>query len=776
VAQPFRRGHGNRIELTATTEGSNPAARRPPPARVARAAGVVTCVLLLVPAGPVRAQRQEQTNGVIDPEAMPRPAASATRVNARLRIDGKLDEAAWREAVPISNFVQSQPDAGYPPTEPTVVRVIYDERGLYIGALCYDSNPDELVITSLEQDFGVGGSTRDMDIFAVTLDTFLDRRSSFIFLVSPGGAYRDGQTFNDSRQVDFAWRAVVDIETTVHDSGYTVEMGIPWTSLRFDAERGVQDWGLNILRRVRRKNEDTYWAPVDRRDPVHRMSKAGTLTGLSDLRSGRNLTVKPFTLASAVGGSELEELDADGVEADAGGDIKWGVTPGLTLDGTVRTDFSQVEVDQEQVNLTRFPLFFPERRDFFVENSGSFVLGDVAERNYRTGSSLREFTLFHSRRIGLADGRPIPIVAGGRLTGRLGGFEVGLLNIQTESEHGLPAENVGVARLRSNFGGSDVGVMFINREATGALDDGGYNRSAGADANFRLFDYMIVNSYVALTDEPGITGNRWSGRVAVGWRDRTWDASAFYKHVGDGFNPGVGFVRRTGVRHGYATVGAHTRPPVRFLQEVNPYGEFHHVTNLDGEVVTRRGAVAVSTQFRDGSRFDVEFQNRFERLFALDSIGGVPLLPGDYTTNDASVSYSSSLARPLSGSLTVAGGGFWDGTSYSVSATGNWRVHYRLMFDVSASHNDVNLAGGNFIADVFGWRTRFAYSTDVFASAFVQYNTQSEQLITNVRLNWTYAPLSDVFVVFTMRRDMSDTGMGVLDRSVTVKLTKLLSF
>ncbi len=385
----------------------------------------------------------------IDPETAPRPVARAIKTSGPIKVDGVLDEAAWADANPITEFVQSQPDAGYPPTEPTTVRILYDDDKLYISAVCYDSDIEHRTVTTLE--YGLPPSTRDMDVFSITLDTFLDRRNSFIWLVNPNGAYRDGQTFNDSRNADYSWRGVVEIRTVIHDSGWTVEMAIPWATLRFDPTRAEQRWGMNLGRRVRRKNEDSYWAPVNRRDPVHRMSKAGTLEGLSGMRAGRNLKVKPFTLGTDVSGNRGSVADEEGI--DGGLDVKYGVTSGLILDATYRTDFSQVEVDQERVNLTRFPLFFQEKRDFFVENSGSFVLGDVTEREYRMGSSTRSFTLFHSRRIGLSGGRPIPIVGGGRLTGRAGDFEIGVLNIQTEAVDSTAGENFGVVRLRRNLGG-----------------------------------------------------------------------------------------------------------------------------------------------------------------------------------------------------------------------------------------------------------------------------------------------------------------------------------
>lgn len=712
----------------------------------------------------------------IDPEAAPRPATEARVATGPIRIDARLDDRAWAAAVPITDFVQSQPDRGFPPTERTAVRILYDDDNLYVGAICYDSEPDKLVITSLEHDFGAGagGSTREMDIFSITLDTFLDRRNSFIFLVNPGGAFRDGQTFNDSRQIDFAWRGVVQVKTAIHDSGYTVEMAIPWTTLRFNPADAPQDWGFNMLRRVRRKSEDSYWAPLDRRDPVHRMSKAGTLTGLEGLRAGRNLQVKPYARSSDVSGSAVAAGES-GFEWNAGGDMKWGVTAGLTFDGTVRTDFSEVDVDQEQVNLTRFPLFFPERREFFVENSGSFILGDVSERNYRTGASLRDFTLFHSRRIGRSSaGRPIPILGGGRLTGRAGPFEVGLLDIQTEDADGLPGENFGVVRVRRNFGGSDAGVMFINRQATGSLADGEFSRSYAADANLRPAPGLVVNSYLAYTDGHDAAGDRVAGRVAVGWRDRLWDLSAFVKHVGDGFDPGVGFVRRRGVREGYVTVGAHPQPALRWLQELNPYGEARYVTDLDGTVLTRIGTAGFAMEFRDGARAEVEYENRMERLLEPDEVSGVTLPEGEYLTHQGAVTYTSSRAKRFSGNVRLSHGGFFDGSRLGVSLQGQFRVHYRLTLDANVAHNDVELGGERFTADLFGFRARFSYSTALFVQAFVQYNGQSDRLATQARLNWIYGPLSDVFLVFNETRDLQAD--VVAERSIAVKVTRLLAF
>ncbi|HKJ03092.1 MAG TPA: DUF5916 domain-containing protein, partial [Longimicrobiales bacterium] len=294
-----------------------------------------------------------QSASAIDVEAAPRPEAVAVRATTPVVLDGVLDEAAWADAQVLGGFVQSRPDRGYPATERTEVRILYDDEFLYVGAELYDREPDKLVIPSLEQDFESGNS----DIFGITLDTFLDRRNAFMFLVNPKGAVKEAQDFDDSRQENAAWEGIFEVRTRTHDRGWTVEWAIPFTTLRFDPSKDTQAWGMNLMRRIRRKNEESYWAPIDQRDRIHKMSKAGTLRGLSGIHAGRNLIVKPYAVTThADGGAAAGTGDWTG---DGGLDMKYGLTSRLTLDLTYRTDFSQVEVDQERVNLTRFSLFFP---------------------------------------------------------------------------------------------------------------------------------------------------------------------------------------------------------------------------------------------------------------------------------------------------------------------------------------------------------------------------------------------------------------------------------
>jgi hypothetical protein len=574
-----------------------------------------------------------------------------------------------------------------------------------------------------------------------------------------------------------AWDGVIDVKTAVTrtaggDSAWVVEMAVPLRTLRFDPGRPTQEWGMNFLRRVRRANESSYWAPLERQYRLHRMSKAGTLTGLEGLRQGRNLQVKPYAVAGRSTGAQVPAA-ARGADGDAGLDVKYGLGPSMTLDLSYNTDFSQVEVDQEQVNLTRFSLFFPERREFFIENSGAFTFGDVEERNYRMGASLRDFTLFNSRRIGLTgDGRPVPILAGGRLSGRVGGWEVGALDMRTRPALGRPGENFAVARLRRNVRGtSDVGALVATREGGGA-----YNRSYGVDANVRPIANLVVNSYVAATEATGDASDGHAARLSAAYRGRLWNTSAMWKRVSEDFDPGIGFVRRRGMQQWYATTGVHARPGWwRRLQEVNPYLEGDYVTDPAGRLQSRTGTAALEVLFQPDGELRLEVLDQFDRLDAPFTVFPGRRIPaGAYAWREAAASYTTGQFRRVWGGLAASGGEFYDGTRRTLGGSLGWRPRYDVTFEGALQRNDVSLPAGGFAADLASLRVRYARSTRLFGSAFVQYNTQTRAFVTNARANLRYRPLSDVFLVYTERRD-TDTGARN-ERSVALKVTRMVAF
>jgi hypothetical protein len=722
----------------------------------------------------------------VDPESVARPRLTAVRAAGPITVDGVLDEPTWRDATPATGFVQSTPATGYPATEDTEVRILFDDEMLYVGATLHDSEPDRIVAQQMVQDF----YSPNEDAFGLSIDTFLDRRNAYYLIVNPNGAIRDAQSYDNSRTSNVEWEGIMYVEARVHDQGWSVELAIPFKTLRFDPSRPEQVWGINFMRRVRRKNEDSLWAPVARRTRVHKMDEAGTLVGLPRLQGGRNVTVKPYALGENVDGTLPDEAELGG-SGDFGVDVKWGVTPRMTADLTWRTDFSQVEADQEQVNLDRFPLFFPEKREFFIEGSGTYQFGDLTERNYRLGASPRDFTLFNSRRIGLDQGRPVPIVAGARVTGRAAGFEVGALNMQTEETDALKPENFTVARVRRTlFEALEVGGIFTNRQTTGGAS--AFNRSWGVDANLRLLDYLILHSYYAEVDDaryddpppdPGDetpVGDRRAIRVSAAWRDALVNSSVLFRRIGDRFDPEIGFVRRRGVEHYYATFGVHPQLGTASINEVNPYVEVEQFLDLGGRLETRNLVGGLEVAFLDGGVFSAQGRDRYERLDDDFVLSGGVVPAGGYAFQEGTISYQSNAARSLSGQVRVGGGGYFQGDRRSFGGSLVWRPSAHLGFDLGADHNVIDLEDDPFTVDVYSARIDYSYSTKLLSGAWVQYNDATGELVTNVRVNFIHAPLSDLFLVYSERRDLTPEASGVsdvlLDRRITVKGTKLFAF
>ncbi|HBU56943.1 MAG TPA: hypothetical protein DEB33_04255 [Gemmatimonadetes bacterium] len=716
----------------------------------------------------------------VDPMAVPRPVIHATRVEGPIVIDGILDDAGWAEAKPDNRtWIQTIPDQGMPASQNTILRIVYDDQNLYVSAVLFDEDTKTLSIPGLEQDF----DTPNSDIFGVAIDTYLDRQNGFLWAVNPAGALWDAQAFNDQRDMSPAWEGVVDVQTSINDSTWVVEMELPFSTMRFNPVIGDQVWGINFSRRIRRRNEDAIWAPIPLQYRVYKFSLAGTLEGLQDLPSGRNLWIKPYTLGDQVTGARYPSPER---HADVGIDAKWGLTPRMTLDLTVNTDFSQVEVDQEQVNLSRFSLFFPERRDFFLENEGTFGFQDTAIRNYRTGSSPRNFRLFNSRRIGLSSTRqPLPIAGGARLTGRIGDrFEVGLLDMQTRSLDGLSdgsdysAENFAVARAKGTFGNATIGGMFINRQGQDGSERSAYNRSYGIDANVQLAPNVLMSGYWARTDDSSPVGSDANtGMFQTAWRNPFWNMSALFKHVGDGFSPETGFIDRTAVRRYFTTVGIHPQVNRFGIREINPYIDLDVYTDLDNAIETRGVEAGAVVSFLAGGQISASVRDRHERLFETTTIGGVPIEPGTYEWVEPSIRLTTRGDLPIFFSGQVQSGDFYDGSRTSYSADITFRPNEHVSLEVGGQRNDLILSGLDFSADIYRARLRYALNTKAFFLAFVQYNGATEELISNARINLIHSPLSDLFLVYTERRSLAvGTSERLLERGVTLKVTKLLAF
>jgi hypothetical protein len=704
-----------------------------------------------------------------------RRTVQAVELRTPIVLDGVLNEEAWRDAEPTGEFVQAEPDEGQPSSEPTEVRIAYDREALYIAVDCRDRDPGSLIVNDIRKDFAIG----EQDSFEVLLDTFADRRNGFVFITNPQGAKSDTQIANEGREVNTSWDAVWRVAARTQDDGWTAEIWIPFKTLRFEPGEG-RSWGVNFARRIRRKNEVAYWSAVPRAYSIYRASQDGNLFGLPDVDQGRNLRLKPFFVTGSTRATGGRAFDGS---ADVGVDVKYGVTPALTLDLTVHPDFAQAEADEQQVNLTRFSLFYPEKREFFLENSGIFYFGDIP-RNTRQSSRFRppeeDLLLFFSRRIGLTDeGEQIPILGGARLTGRAAGFGVGVLSMQTDDVDGLPSTNYTVLRARRDvLRNSDVGAIFMNRQST---ISGDYNRVAGADANFRFFRYLSWNSFFVKSETPDAAGGELSWKTSLGWEDNFHHYQYSVLNVDDGFQADIGFVRRTGVRKHFVDAGVRPRPAwlrkFGFL-EFHPHNRLNRYTDLDNDEITRSDHWAASLFFERGGFIEYAVNPRMDTLvrpFDIRSDVSIPI--GRYQWNEYQLTVETDRSRVLAGSLTLTNGGFWDGTQNAQRAAVVFRPSFRLLIDVGLQRNDVALRtpSASFTTNLVTARTAYSFSTGMFLDSLLQYNTDVKQFNANVRFNLIHRPLSDVFVVYN-EQQFTDRPDIVPGRAVILKYTHMFSF
>ncbi|HUR33836.1 MAG TPA: DUF5916 domain-containing protein [Vicinamibacterales bacterium] len=708
----------------------------------------------------------------------------ATRAAGPIVLDGALDEAAWAAAPVASGFLQNEPREGQPATSDTDVRVLYDDQALYFGVFAHDDEPSALVVSDLKKDFNTAAS----DAFLIVVDTFADQRNGFEFATNPAGAKWDAQMSNEGRESNANWDGIWDVRTRVGADGWFAEIRIPFRTLKFRVN-DPQSWGLNFQRRLRRRNEESYWSPLPRIYTIDRVSLAGTLQDLRQLRPGRNLRVKPFVAASSstVGTSRSDE------DYDLGLDVKYGLTSGLTLDATVNTDFSQVEADEQQVNLTRFNLLFPEKRDFFLENSGIFQFGLPSTGTASLGSaspaaagrqnSPPDAKLFFSRQIGLSDaGASIPILAGSRITGRAGRYAIGALNIQQRAQGPVPSTNFTAVRVdRSVLANSDIGVMLLNKDQAG----GGYNRVAGVDGNFR-FGQLAMGAYAVKTLAPQAavpgSGEDFSTRANFNYQSRKYLLRGAYEVIGRRFRDELGFVPRLGVNHAASYGRLNVRPKwasTRLgIREIGPHFHFDQFDRRDGRgTESRYFDWHVVLSMNDSGFFEGGVNRNREgnvTPFTLNSARGVRIQPGTYDFNEYFVLYRSNNAARVSFETRVSAGDLYDGTRNGYAFAPTVRVNEHFNASVSLQINDIDLPAASYVSKLVATRVNYSLNTRVFLNALVQYNTDTRQWSSNVRFNVIHRPLSDIFLVYNERR--LDTTGDLVDRAVIAKVTYLLAF
>lgn len=714
---------------------------------------------------------------VISRDADGRATVRAVRVEEPLTVDGRLEEAIYRLSSPISGFIQQEPHEGELATEQTEVWILFDQENLYIGARCWDSRPEQMVANELRRDnMGIFRN----DNLAVVLDPFYDRRNGFWFYTNPLGALNDGQVTDES-DANRDWNTVWDVKTGRFPGGWTAEMEIPFKSLRYK-EGGSPLWGINLRRVVRSKNEWSYLtlipAAYGPRGAI-KLSRAATLVGLEPPARSLNLEVKPFAKSAMVTAEASPDAFSNDLVADAGVDVKYGLTRSLIVDFTYNTDFAQVEDDEQQVNLTRFSLFFPEKREFFLEGQGIFAFG-----GREVGGSAGQFAdtpiMFFSRRIGLSGSQEVPIELGGRLTGRAGKYTLGVLNIQAEelADQGVPSTNFSVFRIKRDIlRRSNIGFIATHRSPSSG--GGGTNSLFGLDANLSFYQSVNVNAYYARSRTPGLEGNDASYRGLFEYGGDRYGIQLERLVVQDRFNPEVGFLRRRDFEKSFAKIRFSPRPrSLRAIRKLSYEASIDYFTDGEGRLETREGKLGFRSEFENGDTFRVDYTRSFELLLQKFEIADAVALPvGHYHFQNMRYEFRFGPQRPVSGTLRFQHGGFFTGERIELGYSGRVELTRHISVEPDLSLNWVDLLEGQFITRLFRVRTNYTLSPRTSFSGLLQYASDADTLSSNLRFRWEYEPGSDLFIAYSDVRDTLTPGFPHLaNRSFIIKFTRLFRF
>ena len=677
------------------------------------------------------------------------PVMQAFRLQVAPQVDGKVgDDPAWKGVTPVSDFWQVRPDEGQPASQRTEVYVGFTDDSLYIGVICFDDEPLEIITSDSRRD----SSLDDTDSFRVILDSFRDRQNGFVFGTNPAGVEFDGQVIKQATNVfgsggggfNRNWDTSWSVATSQSRIGWSAEMEIPFTSLRYGSE-SAQTWGINFQRNIRRNNEVAYWSPLSRQHSLYRVADAGTLGSL-EVPSQRNLKVTPYVLGQASRGGELPP--GTHYEEEFGFDIKYSITPSLTLDATYNTDFAQVEVDEQQINLNRFSLFFPEKRPFFLENAGQFAVGDGGE-----------VEMFFSRRIGIGDdGDPIPIEAGLRLSGRVGNAtNLGLLYMSTEAVPNIaPGNDFAVARVNQELSNrSSIGALIVSRNGDGSLlapgsDD--HNRTYAIDGRWGIGDYLDIDAWAAKTDTPGLTGSDDAFSISANYSSAEWTNILSYTQVGADFNPEVGFLARSNYRKYSGLVFRRIRPDDLWgLHEIRPHVAYRGFWDFDGFQETGFLHVDSHWEWESGLEIHTGYNFTHEGVKEeFDIIDGVAVEPGTYKNEELQLVFRTNEAAPLSFGLRVVIGGFFGGDRTSLEPSIQYRFGETFSTEFSWDYNDIELPvpGGDFEINLARFRISYSFTPKILLQALVQYDDVEDTTATNLRFSWLQSANAGLFIVY----------------------------
>lgn len=690
---------------------------------------------------------------------------SAIAIKSPITLDGLLNEDSWRGAVPVSDFTQRELIEGAPPTEKTEVRLLYDAKNIYFGIICYDSEPDKIVHKELKWD---GDLTAD-DCFGLVLDTFNDQRTGYVFGVNPNGARADGLIKNNIT-VNTDWNGVWDVAARITESGWSAEIVIPFRTLQFSNDE-VQDWGINFKRLIRHKNEELLWTAWNRNDGLYQLSKAGKLVGLNNVKRGKQTEVIPYMLSGV-----QKERGKNGDDTfKYGAEVKYPVTSDLTLNLSAKTDFAQVESDKEVINLTRFNLQYPEKRDFFLEGAEIF--------DFTQGGT----KMYYSRRIGITpdpDRQEVPIMGGMKLSGKSGSYRIGVMSMQTEqttvrtangSKNVYPSTNYTVVRVKKDvlkqsyigFIGTSVYRADTPHNPLTGIDDKDRffnkrkNQMAAFDFAYNTSTFMknknfSVQGYFAASKSPGLKGDGYAGRVYVEYANDLVDSFLLYHGIDNNFNPEIGFVSRPGISQCMAMLQYMPRVNIPFVKKFlfEPY-EFSYMTNTHNRLLSRRLLTRpFGIQFESDDVLEFNVHNEYDYVdYDFNVFGNTKILKGTYDYWYYEINYESVKSRPVAVDLSTIRGNYYLGkrTSYSVSSTFKLSKHFALTPDFT--YYDISMGNDSFTARQTSARFVTNISTRLTSSTFVQWNNQSHEVNMNFRIHYIPRIGSDIYLAYNQLWD-----------------------
>lgn len=702
----------------------------------------------------------------------------AVRLNQPLQVDGRLDEAIYRDTLPIERFEQQVPREGAAATEKTQAWILYDDTNLYFAARLLDSQPERIVANEMRHDsvniFNGG------DSMTLVLDTFYDHRNGVLFQTNPLGGMRE-QAISDGQYIE-SWNTVWYVKSTRIEGGWSTEMMIPFKSLRF-REPGAQTWGINFRRVIRWKNEYAGVTPMPAAfggSGLGQMQMAATLVGLNIPSRTRNLELKPYAVTSSTTDLTTAQPFRNDATADFGGDMKYGLTRSLIADLTFNTDFAQIEEDLQQVNLTRFNLLFPEKRDFFLEGQGIYSFGGRSLAGRGTGGDSDDVPImFFSRQIGLANGRTIPVIGGGRVTGKAGRYDIAALNIETARNDAANVDptNFTAVRLRRDImRRSNIGMIATARHTSGSGDT---SLLIGADASFRLSQNNTLLGYYSQTDGSGPAAQTASYRVRYDYAGDRYGVGAEHLFVGAQFAPSVGYVRRDNFRR--STGNLRFSPRLRRSRRVRQLtwlGTYTYDTDALGTQVQNRSIdTSFRTELHTGDTATVQYVDEYELLPANFRIAPRIVVPqAGYAQRTWSAAYSLASNRRISGRIAAGRGAFYDGHRTEAIYSGRVTIAPQFALEPSLSLAWVQLPFGDFNARLIANRVTWTPTNRMFLSSLMQFNVDAKTLSTSVRLRWEYIPGSELFLVYSDGRDTARAGTALQNRTLAAKITRLLRF